>query len=365
MEPATARNPTSPARWPRIALAIALGSAHAGCSKLDSMRRRDERPPAVLGTLRDESGPGATALASRAEAPPVVREVEGAGPAVIVQRDPAPPKPVNLLPPVEAEPQPSPRLASSTVPNASRLIAPTERRAEAATKPADAARLVAEARASLDAMASYQVALHRLERINGRLEPEEDVIVGIRREPRAVRLSWPSGPHKGREVLYRSDEPGGQMHVNMADSAIPVPRLSLPPDSPMVMRNSRHPVTEAGFDSIIASLEEALKAPGGRGLEDAGMETPSPLDRPHQCLVRITPNGDRWRAYLDPQTHLPAMVRCDAANGDLQELYVFRDVRPNLAELASADAFDPDARWGPPRGLLGRLSRSNNAPTPR
>ena len=42
-------------------------------------------------------------------------------------------------------------------------------------------------------------------------------------------LEWPNGPHKRREVLYSASENGGLMHVNMADSLLPVPRLSLPP----------------------------------------------------------------------------------------------------------------------------------------
>ena len=358
MEPATDRDSRMTSRRTRIALAILLGSAHPGCSKL-GWNKRDERPPAVLGSVRGDSA-GSYSLANKAEPGPEV--AEGA-PGILVAQAPPAADPVDLMSAAEPDLRPNARLASANVPNPSRLIASAERRGGPAPAPGgDVAGLVAQARAGLDAMASYQVALHRQERVNGRLEPEEDVIVAIRREPRAVRLTWPAGPHKGREVLYRSDEPGGMMHVNMADSAIPVPRLSLPPESPMVMRNSRHPVTEAGFDSIVASLEQALKS---SGLEYAGMETPEPLDRPHPCLSRTTPAGDRWRAYLDPTTHLPAMVRCESANGDLQELYVFSDVRPDLPELAAADAFDPDSRWGVPKGLFGRMTRGGDATPPR
>ena len=158
-------------------------------------------------------------------------------------------------------------------------------------------------------MANYQVAMHRQERVNGTLQPEEDVVLAIRREPRAVRLTWPSGPNKGREVLYRADEPGGQMHVKMANPALP--RLSLPPDSPMVMRNSRHPVTEAGFDSIVEGLENAVKTAERSGIAYAGLETAEGLDQPHHCLTRTTPAGETWRVYLDPQTHLPSLVQAD------------------------------------------------------
>ena len=58
-----------------------------------------------------------------------------------------------------------------------------------------------------------------------------------------IRLEWREGPHKGREVIYAAGQNAGLMHINMADSLVPVPRMSLAPDSPMVTRTSRHPIT--------------------------------------------------------------------------------------------------------------------------
>ena len=55
---------------------------------------------------------------------------------------------------------------------------------------------------------------------------------------------------------------------------------------------------------------------------------------------------------------MPAMaVAFRAGDGELIERYIYRNLRPNPAELASADAFDPDKRWGEPKGLLSRLAR--------
>ena len=172
---------------------------------------------------------------------------------------------VNLQTPLPIEAKPSSRLSSASVgvPNGSRILASSEPRSQ--TKPTNnSAQLVAEARTALNALTTYQVALHRQERVNDSLLPEEDVVLAVRREPRAVRLTWPGGDNQGREVLYRSDEPGGQMHIKMADSALHL-KLSMSPDSPMVMKNSRHPVTEAGFDSLVRGLEEPQKTPGSFG----------------------------------------------------------------------------------------------------
>ena len=68
-------------------------------------------------------------------------------------------------------------------------------------------------------------------------------------------------------------------------------------------------------------------------------------------------NGELWQVYFDLESKLPAMVQANAPNGDLLERYLFRAVRPDLAELNTAEAFDPDRRWGESKGLLSRLAR--------
>ena len=89
--------------------------------------------------------------------------------------------------------------------------------------------------------------------------------MSVRQKPAAVRLEWPEGPHKGREVIYSYDPDGGSMSVNMADSLLPMPRVTMRPDSPMALRKSRHPITEAGFETIVAQLESTRPKPALRG----------------------------------------------------------------------------------------------------
>ncbi len=377
MLPATDRASNGLTHRLTIGLALAVSAADLGCSRLKSQRQAPV--PAMLGV--EQVGNDSYANARRPRTPEAQPRAEAVDPMLPERGEgrgsPAsPPAPdeagpaVALQPPVAPEPRDAsrpPSAIAATVPNASRLIAASGRRGDPApawAEPrADAGQVVARARAALDAMATYQVVLHRQERVNGVLLPEEDLVLAIRRDPRAVRLTWPSGPHRGREVLYRADEPGGQMHVNMADSAIPVPRLTIAPDSPMVLRNSRHPVTEAGFDPLIASLEEAARRPDG-GLVLVGLETPATFDRPLRRLDRVAPSGEHWRAWFDPKTSLPALVECSAGTGELLERYTFRDFQADPAELATAAAFDPNARWGPPRGLLGRLGRGAEPANP-
>jgi hypothetical protein len=223
--------------------------------------------------------------------------------------------------------------------------------------------VVASARARLDSLTSYQVSLNRQERVGENLLEPEDVLLSIRRKPKAVRLEWVDGPHKGREVIYAADQNGGMMNISMADSVVPVPRMSMPPDSPLVLKSSRHPITEAGLDTIVANLEKAIEMARQGDLSQGrvsygGLENPGPLDHPCHKLVRITPSGETWHVYIDPETRLPVMVQATDLQGELLERYIFRNPKPDPADLASADAFDPEKRWGPPSGLLGRLARS-------
>jgi Protein of unknown function (DUF1571) len=378
MVPAMDRSSAKAARLIWLGAALLMAVLESGCAELKAQILGNNTPPAEIGQPGDgdsvypqahrtttpsptSSQPGPW-LAGGFEPDGAQRvQVQEVGAAMLpaeVARKPSN-RGVDLQPPLPIDAKPDSRLNSASVgvPNASRILASLEPRSQTKPTTDNSAQLVAEARTALNALSTYQVALHRQERVNDSLLPEEDVVLAVRREPRAVRLSWPSGDNQGREVLYRADEPGGQMHIKMANAALP--RLTMSPQSPMVMRNSRHPITEAGFDSILESLETALKAPEASGLKSTGLETPDGFDHAVQGLVRTTPSGETWRVYLDPQTHLPALVNGVDARGNLLERYVFRDVRANLSELASADAFDANARWGPARGLFGRLVRGD------
>ena len=93
-------------------------------------------------------------------------------------------------------------------------------------------------------MSTYQVKITRVERVGGQLQAEEEALLSIRRNPRAVRLEWVDGPSKGREVIYSSAVNDRMMYVNMGNSALPISRMSIPVDSPLALRNSRHPITK-------------------------------------------------------------------------------------------------------------------------
>jgi len=227
--------------------------------------------------------------------------------------------------------------------------------------------VLAQTRERLDSISTYRVDITRVERVGGQLQTEEDVVLNVRRRPKAVLLQWAKGPSKGREVIYSTAINDRMMYVNMGNSALPLSRLSIPVDSPMVLRNSRHPISEAGFDTILDSLLK-YSSPGGDDLrqqgkvEYKGIETPKGLTQPCHRLVRVSPMGETWNVFLDTATLMPALViATQSSSGELIERYVYRNFRAEPTDLVAAEAFDPDKRWGEASGLLSRLARAAGA----
>ena len=236
------------------------------------------------------------------------------------------------------------------------------------TESPDAKAILAQAQARLNGMNTYQVKISRIERVGGQLQPQEDILLSIQRDPKAVRLEWTDGPSNGREVIYSSKLDSKMIFVHMPSSPIPIPTMKIAVDSPMVMRNSRHAITEAGFDTIIENLQKARRGatkeqPARESLEYKGVETTKGIDAPAHHFVRTTPAGETWNIYLDSRTMLPRLVSAEDSRGELVERYVYRDVRENPPELKTAGAFVPDQRWGESKGLFSRLAGTVAGPS--
>ncbi len=243
---------------------------------------------------------------------------------------------------------------------------PRPRRAEPSARPKPAApdprTLLAQSEARLSNLNTYQVKMSRVERVNGQLQPEEEVVLSVHRQPKEVRLEWASGASKGREVIYSTRIDDRTLYVHMPRTAIPLPTMKMAVDSPMVTRSSRHSIREAGLDTIIQNLRnsvdqiDAVNAVQGRAAY-RGIEKPPGLNPPCHVFTRKSSGGETWTVFIDVRTMFPRMVVAKDPKGQLDEKYIYHDVIENPAELAAADAFDPDRRWGSAGGLLSRFAR--------
>jgi hypothetical protein len=134
-------------------------------------------------------------------------------------------------------------------------------------------------------------------------------------------------------------------------------------DSPLVMKNSRHSITDAGLETIVENLRKAERHEAGNSqeqdeLEYKGLQKPTGFDRHCNQFVIRSASGDVWTIFLDPRSNLPCLVAGEDKRGELIERYVYRDITANPPDLALAEAFEPDKRWGDSKGLLSRLARA-------
>lgn len=205
---------------------------------------------------------------------------------------------------------------------------------------------------SIDAIDGFTTTFRKQERIKGRLLPEQTYQLKVRHRPFALYMKCVA-PASGRELIYAEGQfdnhvighPGGV-------SRLLLPRLKLPPNHPMIMAESRHPVDQAGLANLIHKMVHS------RRMDLNEPEEITILDRTE------TPDGRKWlrsthrhpvrrpehhyaeaEVLYDPETHLPLrFTGYDwPAPGEkdrpLGERYCYDDLRLGVA-LSERD-FDP------------------------
>lgn len=207
---------------------------------------------------------------------------------------------------------------------------------------------------------NYKVEVALQERMNGRMLPQDKFTLYKRRQPLAVRMEWTEGKDVGREVIFSPAETKGMIQIRMPKGLIP--RISMAPDSPLVRSKSRHPIDEAGADSVVDRLMATLQKFEAGSPEAGSLNVESVVDPQLGPIRRVTHHTierEIWVVDMDENTGLPLTIHATDESGELLEHYEFRGYQLNLPELLSAEAFDHNARWGNPK-LFGRLASGNS-----
>ncbi len=216
--------------------------------------------------------------------------------------------------------------------------------------------ILARVEKAVDQLDTYQVHMTRAERMGQATQPNESILLSIRRKPRAVRLEWTSGPNKGREVIYSEALDPRSLFVHMPTTGLPLPTMKISVDNPLVRKNSRHSITEAGFDVMLKELLLAGSNENGQ-VDYRGLEKPEGDAEKAYHFVHHDPHGETWDVYPDTRTLLPRRVEARNTQGQVIEYYVYENMSPNPETLATADAFLPDQRWGRSDGMFSRLAK--------
>ena len=217
---------------------------------------------------------------------------------------------------------------------------------------------------------AYIVRFTRREFVKGEYQPEEVILFKFRKQPFSVYLKWVGPLHKGREVVYVKGRFDNKLHTLLAAGDMPLmgagKRFSLPVDSTLLSRNSRHPITEAGIGALLnhlgAVLDAVEKGDKSKGAftylgQQKRPEFSAPLDAivwkvPPGADPSLPRGGRRW-CFCDGVNHLPALLITHDDRG--QEVEYYRYDRYQLNVPLDDNDFDPDKIWTRPgRPASGR-----------
>ncbi len=231
--------------------------------------------------------------------------------------------------------------------------------AGSATAPSDLRRLQQQAAGHLATVSTCVARFHRRELTDGKGVTDEWQLFKWRKQPWSVYFKWIGNEHQGREVIYVR---GGQLHTLLAAGDMPLTpagkHIALPIDSIFVRNASRHSITEAGIDNVVAKYTFLVNA-YERGDTRHGTlrylgqvrrpECANPMEAVEQTIPTRVDNdiprgGKRWWLF-EASTHLPVLVITADAQGHEVEYYCYDQIQENAS--LTAEDFNP-ARWDRP-----------------
>src|SRR3989442_3018146 len=119
---------------------------------------------------------------------------------------------------------------------------------------------------------SYTARFVRQEVADGTLRPRAEALLKFQR-PGRIYLRWAAGRPAGREILFVPGQNGGRMLVREPGLLASLATIVMAPDSPRVLEESRHPVTDIGIGRLIGLILDNARraaAAGDLAIRDLG-----------------------------------------------------------------------------------------------
>lgn len=198
----------------------------------------------------------------------------------------------------------------------------------------------------------FQATFIKREKVGRKMQATHTMQIKFREQPLSVYLNFQK-PHTGREVIYVHGRNGNQILAHETGIKGLVGTVSLQPNSPQAMDESRYPITTIGIRKMLFQILKQWK--NERQIE-AGVSVkyfPDAKLGNLQCKVLQTSypqqkQGVRFqmtRLYIDKATNLPVRVEQydwptkRNTKPELVEEYTYTNIRTNVG-LSDAD-FDP------------------------
>jgi len=220
-------------------------------------------------------------------------------------------------------------------------------RAPAVEASQDVLGIVADMKAAYASVQDYTAHFVKRERIKDKLRDAEDIQLKFR-EPGQIYMRWMGPAVPGREILFVKgrDQDRALIHEPQFPSSLIT--ILTRPDSPLVLQESRYPITDVGLGRLIDLLATHTHRALTRGeltTREVPAVDPSVSAKAEQRLELITPRAatgylaNRAVVTIDLATRLPVAVELFGACDELLASYTYKDliVNPGLTDRD----FDP------------------------
>jgi hypothetical protein len=186
----------------------------------------------------------------------------------------------------------------------------------------------------------YHCTLLKQERLKGKLQPTEKIVVDFREKPFSVRMEWPGDQNKSRpayRTLYVRGENDNKLVARKWER--PAWTFERDPEGADVLATTRYPPTEFGIQVGTRRALAAWQAAKKRGELEVVYEGEKKLvevgNRPCWVLKRVgykKPEDDgilETTFYFDKENWLQVGSVLKGAGGQLIGSYYFRDLKLN------------------------------------
>jgi hypothetical protein len=207
----------------------------------------------------------------------------------------------------------------------------------------------------LESVPDYTAQFSKQELVGGELLDEQIIQFKCRHQPFSLYLKWLSGD-VGREVLYVDGQHDGDMIVHAGGWKARLPSLSISPNSPLALGESRYPVTNAGLLPLIKTIVAAHAHDATRDSIQRCEQLPDEEFDSRQCAVfvvmyknsQVSPVYRKSIVLIDKEWNVPlytrnfgwpdanaAQTETELDDATLIEFYTYTDVqfRQQLAEV--------------------------------
>jgi hypothetical protein len=201
--------------------------------------------------------------------------------------------------------------------------------------------LAEESLAAMEEVTDYTAVFSKREMLGSRLTTQV-MEMKFRHQPFSVYFKF-RGPEAGREVIFVNGRNRGNLLVHETGVAALAGTITIAPTAPEVMKNTRHPITQAGIYNLVATVAQQWRTESRFGEVEVKTFPNAKLgDVPCIAVQTTHPQPRRefkfhmTRLYIERDRKLPVRVeqfgwpRNGGDKPPLIEEYTYSDVRTNV-----------------------------------